>query len=1372
MSYRVTNKMMQTLLLNDMHNNLNKLLSVQQQMTTQRKYNSATENPNAVTKGMGLETMMTEGEQYRKNLQDAISWLKFSDSALGDMNNVFHRIRELAIYAGDGGLVDVDLNAVAEELRGIKEALRGFANSAIDGSYLFAGLDADSPPFNLGPNGEVVYAGNQYDIFWEFARQVTGKVSVHGREVFPLDEKDNKLKGIELPIDFKWQGRNEILEFKVGWRTVKVRIPERWEDEIRNASADSEDYNRFRDPGEQLEGYSLQEIADLINNSTEMGDVSGLLKATVVQDLDRGVQYLEIKSHTGEPVRLTSWQEEDAKQLAQGMMGAAYGKIKRVAGAPGEIKIRFLDGTIYTVDVEADAADPSNSDDLKKIADKLNSLPDGRIWAAYKTDGMNEWLDIVSRVPGEKMYLETTGGASALFVPGTTAAVSSLDSSGNETLTIEMVDAAATFPTGNIEIKIGSSVYNIPTVSGNTIAEVAGAINALTDSSGNPLFTTSIPGSELIIESISGEKFSVKATGTGAPPPPMPMLFSEGSSISSNPTPDSSGKYTLETNYVDKNFVADGDGWLSLEYGGNKYWIPVAAGEDLEKIKDNIENKLAVLSTHPVVTVGNTLDDDVEVSYLKIISDSPVTLTGYGSAAAVMGKYAIGSSEIVKNTDHTHIGFASFMGMETSMSSTELQMNTNWNTTGPGQAVDLKIVSGLRRAEIYIADDADLTIVELASRINGVCGDWLQAVVETDEPDGSDPFLDPLHNSGDNKEAATQRLVLRTIDGEPFAIYDGLGKTSDGAGSYASMLGIGTALTIPNVAVVYPDDGNDAYEFFDENIPATLGVTVGERYFEVKVCKNNRYTGELVAKAIVDQVNEQYGGKLLAWDENTPPSGMAGTGTFAVYALTGEPLRVVDKGYGDPRFGDYSGGVAIQLGIAAGITSNPHLEKLLIPSPPLITAGVMRVSTPGHTVDVPVIDGDTPLDIANRIRDYAGSWLDVSFVATGMVSDNTTPDKSDDVPTGDMRISIAAKDGSAVSMLDISGRNAQNMGLATGLTGDESVNLNTSFPTFTAGSTLTITINGASHTIDLYDSFSSSLGSIVTSAEDLVNLINTRFQGQDLRAGLIEDSANGKRMILWSPKGYKFELSAGVASDLAVLGFGGTNNVTAASVAFEPSVTGAVDLINNAPTFTLPSDELIITLDDGNVGTVDLSVLIPATAKDVVDAINTETSLAGTGILASLNSKGQLVIQSKDGTPFTVTGATNALSQLGIPDNSRSSTLPVESIITGTADLRSLTYPLAAGTLTIDDGVNTYNVVLVGIVDEQALIDAINIAAGATIHASLNSNGQLILRGKNGLPFTVTTAGSASDLGITSGTVSAVVEQGPFNQLTTTRTGT
>ncbi|MDR3281104.1 MAG: flagellar hook-associated protein FlgL, partial [Synergistaceae bacterium] len=560
MTYRVTNSMMQSLLLNDMHANLGKLLDIQQQLSTQRKYQYASQNPHAVTKGMGLETMMSETEKYITNLQDAVSWLKFTDDALGDMNDLFVRIRELAVKGGDGALEGVDRVAIAEELRQIKEALMSIANSTMNGESLFAGLKTDTTPFSIGANGDVQYSGNNYALLWEFARQLTGKVSITGREVFPQDEVTNRLKGIEVPLDFEWTGRGEILEFNVGSTTVKVRIPEKWTDEIANGQTDSSDYNRYRDPGEPLEGWTLDDIANMINSSKEMGDVSKTLKATVVKDLDRGVQYLQIQSHTGAPVRLTGWPETDPIKVASGIKGAAYGAIGRTAAADGRIDVRFGDNQVYTVDVE-------QGETLAEIADKINTQPDGRIWASYKSDGTNEWIDFVAKNPDDYFNIETTGGATQIFAPEMATAVSAKDASSNQVVSSKIFDTTLPFESvsdGVITIRQGQYTYRVPVTgvlgASATQATISAAVNAAmnhyktdpSDPNYNPALdiTASVSGGALVLSS-PGDEFSVTAEGGLAP------LFSDGVSLSSNYKPDSDGKYSMDTGVIPSGFVLD-----------------------------------------------------------------------------------------------------------------------------------------------------------------------------------------------------------------------------------------------------------------------------------------------------------------------------------------------------------------------------------------------------------------------------------------------------------------------------------------------------------------------------------------------------------------------------------------------------------------------------------------------------------------------------------------------------------------------------------------------------------------------------------------------------------------------------------------------
>jgi flagellar hook-associated protein 3 FlgL len=284
---------------------------------------------------------------------------------------------------------------------------------------------------------------------------------------------------------------------------------------------------------------------------------------------------------------------------------------------------------------------------------------------------------------------------------------------------------------------------------------------------------------------------------------------------------------------------------------------------------------------------------------------------------------------------------------------------------------------------------------------------------------------------------------------------------------------------------------------------------------------------------------------------------------------------VVDAAYGDPRFNEYTGGIATQLGINAGITASNAMTDATE-----FKDGVIRISTPGHSIDIPVLKDEKLQDIANRIRDYAGSWLDVSF------SDSNISDTG-----GTVRLSLAAKDGSAVSVFDTSGDAAVQMGLDTGLVGTENLK-SFDFTAIDANSTLKISVNGASHTIDLWDANATPPRPAVTSVEELADMINTRFQGQDIRAEVLvtKDSSGavtGKHLAVWSPKGYNFELS-GEGGIPDIFGFTAAQKNTASnshgnSGPFNQNVTYRTGNNTYNIDFFGVMDNLINTVEGGNV---------------------------------------------------------------------------------------------------------------------------------------------------------------------------------------------
>ncbi|MFO7319215.1 MAG: flagellar hook-associated protein FlgL, partial [Bacillota bacterium] len=172
MAFRVTNQMMSQRMLENLWASMRRLDKWNQQLSTGRRISLPSDDPADTETAMRLRTLLREGEQYVRNVDDALAWLEATDAALNHATQVLQRARELIIYGGNGTLTDEARQALATEMNQLIHDLFAVANTKHGQRYLFAGENTLIRPFEAileepaDPSSPVVdfqYHGTRYE---------------------------------------------------------------------------------------------------------------------------------------------------------------------------------------------------------------------------------------------------------------------------------------------------------------------------------------------------------------------------------------------------------------------------------------------------------------------------------------------------------------------------------------------------------------------------------------------------------------------------------------------------------------------------------------------------------------------------------------------------------------------------------------------------------------------------------------------------------------------------------------------------------------------------------------------------------------------------------------------------------------------------------------------------------------------------------------------------------------------------------------------------------------------------------------------------------------------------------------------------------
>lgn len=186
---RVSNMLMAKNMRNYIQNNLQRSAKSQEQISTGKTINRASDNPSEISHLMAINATLVKNDQYDSNIVDGLAYLDQSDSALNTIGTMIQDAKTLSLEGANGTLTQSDMNAIAEQIDRQIDAMVDLSNSALGGKYLFAGRKNGQPPFYRDPQtGDIYYRGDTNLI----TREITFGYSY---EVVAAGVTDNQLKG-------------------------------------------------------------------------------------------------------------------------------------------------------------------------------------------------------------------------------------------------------------------------------------------------------------------------------------------------------------------------------------------------------------------------------------------------------------------------------------------------------------------------------------------------------------------------------------------------------------------------------------------------------------------------------------------------------------------------------------------------------------------------------------------------------------------------------------------------------------------------------------------------------------------------------------------------------------------------------------------------------------------------------------------------------------------------------------------------------------------------------------------------------------------------------------------------------------------------
>lgn len=162
---RMTTSMMMDSYNGTLSDNLNSLNTSFNQISSQRKFSRASDDPTAAMQSLKSIHSLNDIQQYKSNIDQTTSWMNTTESNVNIINQIVLSVQETFTTANNSATRNSTDNKIsAQTLQSVQSQLLQTLNSTFGGRYIFGGSENGPAPFKAGDaatDGKLMYFNTQ-----------------------------------------------------------------------------------------------------------------------------------------------------------------------------------------------------------------------------------------------------------------------------------------------------------------------------------------------------------------------------------------------------------------------------------------------------------------------------------------------------------------------------------------------------------------------------------------------------------------------------------------------------------------------------------------------------------------------------------------------------------------------------------------------------------------------------------------------------------------------------------------------------------------------------------------------------------------------------------------------------------------------------------------------------------------------------------------------------------------------------------------------------------------------------------------------------------------------------------------------------------